>query len=154
PNKDLADQLTKKGPGLDGKLKKEMAKKLLDADLAAYVNMTAVNKQYGPQIQAGRQMIGFFSGQAAEQLGKKYAEMLQELLNGFFQFGEDGTAIHLTTEFLTDGLAFHFETRIGNETKTNDLFKAAKKSTFENMGKLPVGQLGYTGMSLTGPIDK
>src|SRR5262249_42457979 len=103
PNKDLADQLAKKGPGLDGKLKKEIAKKLLDADLSAYVDMVAVNKEYGPHIQAGRQMIQLISGQAEDQLGKATAEMIQDLLDGVFQFIEDGTAILFTAEFRPEG---------------------------------------------------
>jgi hypothetical protein len=154
PNQDLAKQLAKGGPGFDSKLKKEMAKKLLDADVSEYLDMAAINKQYGPQIQASRQMIGLFTGQAAEQLGKSTAELIKEVVEGLFQYIEDSTAVLFTAEFRPDGLAFRIESRVGEETKTNGWFKAAKKSSFENLGKLPTGQLGYGGMSLTGPTGK
>jgi hypothetical protein len=153
-NKDLADQLAKKGPGLDGKLKKDIAKKLLDSDVAAYVDMTAINKEYGPTIQTGRQMIGAFSGQVAEQLGKTNAELLSDVLDGVFQFVEDSTAILLTAEFHPQGLAVQLQARVGEDTKTNGYFKAAKKSPFEDLGKLPAGHLGYSAMSIAGPTAK
>src|SRR5262245_11595636 len=38
PNKDAAAQLTKKQPGLDEKISKDLGRKFLEADLAAYVN--------------------------------------------------------------------------------------------------------------------
>jgi hypothetical protein len=153
PNKDLADQLAKKGPGLDGKMKKEIAKKLLDADVSAYVDMTAVNKEYGGQIQTGRQAIPLIAAQA-EQMGKSNVEMFVAFLEGFFQFIEDGKAILLTAEFRPEGLAFHVQTQVGEDTKTNGLFKATKKSSFESVGQLPAGQLGYGGLSLAGPYFK
>jgi hypothetical protein len=154
PNKDLADQLAKKGPGLDGKLKKEIAKKLLDADVAAYVDMTVVNKEFGGQIQAFRGLFEAGFAQAGEQLGKANAEMIKAIFDGFFQFVEDGTGILLATEFHPEGLALHLETQVSPDSKTNALFKATKKSNFEGIGQLPSGQLGYTGMSLAGPNFK
>jgi len=146
PSKDLAGQLAKKGSGLDGKLKKDIAKQLLDADVAAYVDMAAVNKEYGPQIQAGRQMIQVVSGQAAEQLGKSKAELMAEMLDGLFQFIEDSTAILLTADFRPQGLAFQLQARVGEETKTNGYFKEAKKSSFESFGQTarwPTRLLGH-----------
>lgn len=154
PNKELADQLAKKGPGLDGKLKKEIAKKLLDADVSAYVDMAVINKTFGEQIKSFRQLFEVGFGQAEEQLGKTNAEMIKAIFDGFFQFVDDGTGILFAAEFHPDGLAAHLQTRVREDSKTNALFKATKKSSFDSIGQLPAGQLGYTGMSLAGPNYK
>jgi hypothetical protein len=154
PNKDLADQLAKKGPGLDGKLKKEIAKRLLDADVSAYVDMQVVSKTFGEQIQGFRQLFEAGFAQAGEQLGKTNAEMIKAVFDGFFQFVDDGTAILLAADFHPEGLAAHLQTRVKDDSKTNALFKSTKKSNFETIGRLPAGQLGYSAMSLAGPNFK
>jgi hypothetical protein len=154
PNKELAGQLAKKGPGLDGKLKPDIAKKLLDADVSAFVDMNVVNKEFGGQIQSFRQLFDLGFAQAGEQLGKANAEMIKGMFEGFFQFVEDSSGILLAAEFRPEGLAFHLQAQVGADSRTNALFKSTQKSTFENLGQLPAGQLAFTGMSLAGPNYK
>ncbi len=153
-NKDLAGQLAKKGPGFEGKLKPEIAKKLLDADVSAFVDMNVVNKEFGGQIQSFHQLFDLGFAQAGEQLGKANAEMIKGILEGFFQFVEDSSGILLAAEFRPEGLAFHLQAQVGGDSKTNALFKSTQKSTFESLGQLPAGQLAFTGMSLAGPNYK
>jgi hypothetical protein len=153
-NKELAGQLAKKGPGFDGKLKPEIAKKLLDADISAFVDMNVVNKEFGGQIQSFKQLFDLGFAQAGEQLGKANAEMIKGILEGFFQFVEDSSGILLAADFRPEGLAFSAQAQVGGDSKTNALFKATQKSTFENLGQLPAGQLAFTGMSLGGPNFK
>jgi hypothetical protein len=150
PNKDLAGQLAKKGPGLDGKLNKDVAKKLLNADVSAYVDMKAVNKEFGGQIQGFRQLFEAGFAQAGDQIGKANAEMIKTVMDAIFQFIDDGAGILLSAEFRPEGLAVQVQARVGEDSKTNSFFKSAKKSSFENLGRLPAGQLAYTGMSLGG----
>jgi hypothetical protein len=154
PNKELAGQLAKKGPGFDGKLKPEIAKKLLDADMSAFVDMNVVNKEFGGQIQGIKQLFDAGFAQAGEQLGKANAEMIKGVLEGFFQFVEDSSGILLAADFRPEGLAFSAQAQVGADSKTNGLFKATQKSSFENLGQLPSGQLAFTGMSLAGPNYK
>jgi hypothetical protein len=154
PNKECAEQLVKKGPGLDSKLNKEVAKKLLDADLAAYVNMEAINKEYGNQLQGARQMMQMVLPQAAGQIGKQTVEMMQAMYEGVFQFVEDSRVFLLTAELRPEGLALHVQTRVGADTKTNGFFKEGKKSSFDQLATLPAGQLGYTAFQLDPAIFK
>ncbi len=154
PNKECAEQLVKKGPGLDSKLNKEVAKKFLDADLAAYVNMEAINKEYGTQLQQARQMMQLVVPQAAGQIGKQMAGMLQAVNEGVFQFVEDSRVFLLTAELRPEGLAIHVQTRVGADTKTNGYFKEGKKSRFDQLSTLPAGQMGYTAFQLDPAIFK
>ncbi|HEV2948781.1 MAG TPA: hypothetical protein VGX70_15510 [Gemmataceae bacterium] len=154
PNKELAGQLAKKGPGFDGKLKPDIAKKLLDADVSTFVDMNIVNKEFGGQIQSFRQLFDLGFAQAGEQLGKANAEMIKGMFEGFFQFVEDSSGILLAAEFRPEGLAFHLQAQVGPDSRTNALFKSTQKSTFENLGQLPAGQLAFTGLSLAGPNYK
>src|SRR5262249_38252091 len=59
PQKEVAAKFTKKQAGLDGKLNKETAKRLLESDVAVYVDMAAVNKTFGDKIKAFRPLIEF-----------------------------------------------------------------------------------------------
>ena len=57
PNEDVASSFTKKQPGLDGKLSKEQATKLLAADVGYYVNVDTLSKDYAEQIKELRQAL-------------------------------------------------------------------------------------------------
>src|SRR5262249_40424416 len=57
PTKDTATQLTKKQPGLAGKISTDIGRRSLEADLAAYVTLSAVNKEFGAQIRGARQFM-------------------------------------------------------------------------------------------------
>ncbi len=58
PNKDVAEALAKPpAKGLDGKLSKAQAAKLLSSDFGLYVNMEDVNKEYADQIKAAREAV-------------------------------------------------------------------------------------------------
>ena len=48
---------TKKVTGLDGKLGKETAQRLLGADVSLYLDAAALNKQYGDQLQGARFLL-------------------------------------------------------------------------------------------------
>jgi hypothetical protein len=147
PDKEVAGMLTKKTTtGLDGKLRKEMAKKLLDADVALYVDMAAVNKQFGPVIKQGRQT-------AEEQLEKNTpdkttVELMKRLMGPVFQAVEDCTALLVTAEFRPAGLALHFQAAVGEGTKTNGLLRDSTPSAITEARTLPGGMMMYSAMHI------
>src|SRR5438874_421396 len=57
PSKDVAADFAKTTPGLDGKMDKAQAARFLASDEGVYVDMEAVNKQYGDQIKAAHKAM-------------------------------------------------------------------------------------------------
>jgi len=149
PNKDAAAQLTKKQPGLDGKISADIGRKFLEADLAAYVNIAAVNKEFGDQIRGARQFMELaIEAMPAGGSDKQSIEMAKSVFGGAFQVIEDGRAIVLALEFRPEGLALHLQAQVGAETKTNKFLKDQKPSPLEALGTMPAGMTNYTASSL------
>jgi hypothetical protein len=145
PQKDVAAQFTKKQAGLDTKLNKGLAAKLMDADVAVYVDMGAVNKEFGDQIKAFKPLLEFGLQQAGGQLDKNSLEMVKAVFNGFFQLLEDSRGFLLGVEFRPEGLALHNQVLIGADTKIDAFLKKAQSAPFRDLPKLPAGQMGYFG---------
>jgi hypothetical protein len=143
PQKEVAVKFTKKPAGLDGKLNKLTAQKLLESDVALYVDMAAVNKEYGDQIKAARPLMEFAMQQAGGQIDKNTQEMMKAMLNGLFQFLEDSRGFLLAGEFRPEGLALHLLAEVGEDTKINAYLKDSKPAALTEVGKLPAGQMGY-----------
>jgi hypothetical protein len=147
PDKEVAAMLAKKTTtGLDGKLRKEMSKKLLDADVGLYVDMAAVNKQYGDVIKQSRTT-------AEEQLEKNtpdktVAELMKRMMGPMFQAVQDSTALLVTAEFRPAGLALHFQAAVGEDTKSNSLLRDSKPSAITETRALPAGLMVYSAMHI------
>jgi hypothetical protein len=146
PQKDVATQLTKKQAGLDSKLNKDLAAKLMAADVAVYVDMGAVNKEFGDQIKAFKPLLEFGLQQAGGQLDKNTLEMTKAMFNGFFQLLEDSRGFLLGAEFRPEGLAIHNQVLIANDTKIDALLKKAHRAAYPDLAKLPADQMGYFAM--------
>jgi len=149
PNKDTAAQLTKKQPGLDGKISTEIGRKFLEADLAAYVNLAAVNKEFGDQIRGARQFMELaIEAMPASGTDKQSVEMAKTVFGGVFQLIEDGRAFVVGFDFRPEGLALHLQAQVGAETKTNKFLKDQKPAPLESLGTLPAGLTSYTASAL------
>ena len=122
PSKDVATQLARKQPGLDTKLSKDVATKLLDADVAAYVDMEVVNKPtvYGGQIKELRRLFEFFLDQAMNQQGgqidKGTLDTVKRFYGGLFQFLEDSRTSVFALSFRPEGAALSFQSQVGADT--------------------------------------
>jgi hypothetical protein len=145
PSKDVATLIAKKPEGLGGKLSPETARSLVGSDLSVYVNLAAVNREYGEQIKSGRQFIDTIldsmPGGAAE---KAQMEMAKAFFGGAFQVIEDGRAVVLALDFRPEGLALHLQAQVGADTKTNTFLKETRPSPLTDLGTLPAGQTVYT----------
>ncbi len=152
--KETAAKFTGKYAGIDGKLPKETSKRLLESDAAVYVDMTAVNKEYGDQIKAFRPLIDFAMQQAAAQADKAQIEMAKAFINGIFQFVEDSRGFLASVDFRPEGLAMHVQGRVGADTKINGFLKSAKTAPLTDIETLPVGKMTYTAAILDGEMLK
>jgi hypothetical protein len=152
-DKEVADQfLGKQGTGLDGKLSKQVAARLLESDVALYVDMAAINKEYGESLQGFRQIVPFLLDQAADnaqgQLDKTTVKFMKGFLEGFFQAVADSRHVLLSVSFRPEGLALHVGVGIGKDSSTNKFLKEAKLAPLTGLAALPSGFLGYTALEL------
>jgi hypothetical protein len=149
--KETAIQLTKAVRGLDQKLTKEDIQRFLSADLSAYVDITAVNKEYGEQIKNFRQLMEVLLGQgdgAPGTLDKNTLQLVKAIYGAAFQVLEDSRAFLLLAEFRPEGLSLRSQLQVGPATKSGTFLKGAKPGVLRDIGTLPSRQLGYWAMQL------
>jgi hypothetical protein len=154
--KDVAVQFTKKQPGLDTKLDKDVTKKLLESDAGLYVDMAAVNKKYGDQLKQFRQLLPLLMGQVAQsgQVDKGQMEMIKRFAEGIFQLVDDARTFVVATDFRPEGFSLHTQVAVAADSKTNSLLKDAKPVALDGVAKLPAGHLGYWAMQLSPELLK
>jgi hypothetical protein len=173
PRQDVAEEFTKEHKGL--KLPDGLAERLLKPDIGVYVDMVAINKQYGPLMKKWRDAIdkAFDQASASAPKGKgsgetpdgakpapgagnplsqvfgnqkQLAAVLHAELNAIFQMASDSREVVSGIEFHPDGLALHKVGLVAPNTPTDKVFKGASQSAFEDIERLPAGQVGYIGM--------
>jgi hypothetical protein len=151
--KEVAEALAKAYPGMDGKLPKEIAGKLLDNDVAAYVNLAAVNETYGEKIREGRDAVMALMDQGIG-LDPAQADMAKKIYGGIFQIILDGRSLVAAFDFRPEGLSIHLQAQVGAESDTNQVLKSQKPVVLDAIGKLPAGQMTYQATDLGPEMTK
>jgi hypothetical protein len=152
-SKDTAVMLAKKPAGLDGKLSADLAKQFLTNDLSLYVNLAAVNKEYGDSIKSFRDMMeGLMT--AAGGADKNSIEYVKIFYGGMFQAIEDGRAFVAALDFRPEGMNLHLQFQVGPDTKTNKSLRDQKPVSLEAIGSLPQGLMTYSGTRMSGDLLK
>jgi len=127
----------------------EPAETFLKADVAVYVNMDAINDQFGDQIKAIKGLIDFGLQQAAGQgalgaMTKKQIESLKSLLKGLVQGVEDCRSVVLGAEFRPEGVFVKLQARFTENSPSAKLLASEKPETMVDIGKLPRGLGTYS----------
>jgi hypothetical protein len=146
PSKDVATLIAKKPESLANRLDTEVGRGLLASDVSVYVNLAAVNREYGDQIKAFRQLMQSVvdtmpAGGAAQ---KASVDMVKNAYDSVFQVVEDGRAAVLGLDFRPEGLNLHLQAQVGVDTKTNKYLKEEKPAALADLGTLPSGKTFYT----------
>jgi hypothetical protein len=153
--KDVATGFAKAdGGGLGKALSKETARSFLEQDVAAYVNLKAINKQYGTQIKGFKSLIDLALQGGGMGIDKKQAEMLKQVFNAFLQLLDDGEALVIGAEFRPEGFNLRFTAQFGSQTETNSFLKQLKPASLSELGTLPLGQLAYTASNFDPTLSK
>jgi hypothetical protein len=153
PSREAAALLTRKQPGLDGKLGESVGRKFLDQDLAVYVDLAAVNKEFGDQIKAARQFMETILDTMPGG-NKQSIDTAKAMYAAIFQLVEDGRAFVAGFDFRPEGLALHLQTQVGADTRTNRLLREQRPSNLEALGTLPAGQTVYTAADIAPALLK
>src|SRR5579875_11016 len=156
-DKDVAEVFTKKITGLHTKLNKELATKLLAADVGVYVNMEAVNKEYGELIKQARQGIEqaiAFGAAAGDETQNKYTEMVKNAIPHIFQTIDDLQSLLLTFELRSGGLALHLQSEVKESSPTANLLQDTRPVAFKELERLPRDRAYYLGMKASAAMYK
>ena len=160
PEKGVADLYAMKyTPGSIEPMGKDVAETFLKADVAVYVNMDAINEQFGDKIRQFTGFIDFGIQQAQQQgalpgLNKKQLEAMKVGLKGLFQGVEDCRAIVVAGEFLPEGLRFQVQGRFADNTPSAKLIETSASQPIKEIGKLPKGMNVYSESRLGETLSK
>jgi hypothetical protein len=157
PDKEVAESFTKKQPGLNTKLNKEVTAKLLASDVGVYVNMTSVNKEYAERIKEFKDGIGekFAPFEAAaDESQKKMVALLKKVVGSVFQAVEDMQSVLLTVEMRPGGLAIHTQSNFGSESPTAQLLKDSRPIDFKGLERMPDGRAYYMALKTSAAMYK
>jgi len=152
PLKEVAVAFTKKAAGLDGKISKQQAAKLLSSDLGVYLSMDVFNKEYANQIKSAHEATDEQLKKLEETVGKAQKaqfELMKKMIGPIFQAVEDSKGALVTLEVRPGGVAVHQQSEVRAGSPTADLLKGSKQSAFTDLAKLPAGQVFYTGMEIS-----
>ncbi len=155
PNEEVAKSFTKKQAGLNTKMSKEQAAKLLSADLGLYVNMESVNKEYGEQIKEAKngldQLLGPLSA-AGDESQKKAIELVKKAIGPIFRTVEDMHAGLVTVEFRPGGLALHLQSEMKENSTTANLLQDSRPVALKELERLPRDRAFYIGMKTSAAL--
>jgi hypothetical protein len=145
--KEVAEQFNGlEGAGLGGKMNKQVAARLLECDAGLYVNMAAVNKQYGEMLTGVKQLIPAMLENAPGQ-SKSMVKFMKAYIEGTFQAIEDSKHLLVTLTIPPEGLALHIDAGFGKDTSTNKFLTQLKPAHVGGLDNLPPGFLAYAGIA-------
>jgi len=117
----------------------------LAQDVAVYVNLKMVNKQYGAQVRGFKAIIDLtLQGGGGMGLDKKQIEMARGLFNSLVALFDDGVAAVLGVEFRPEGGNLHFTAQFSSDSETNDFLKKLTPAAFKQLGAMPNGMMMYS----------
>lgn len=150
PIKDVAKQLAQKGVGIDTKISDELLEKYLALDLSVYLSMDLLNKDYAEQLKQMKKLAleELSNNITAGTIEKGQGEVLTKLLHAGFQAGEDSKGFIAGLEFKPTGIALHAQSELRAGTPSSKALAELKQSKFEDIGRLPAGNMFYFGGEL------
>jgi hypothetical protein len=137
----------------------DLGETFLKADVAAYVNMDAVNQQFGDEIRGIKGLIDFGLQQAQQQgalpgVSKKQLDAMKVMFKGLVQGVEDCRGVVLGAEFRPDGLFLRLQARFADNSETAKTLSAETPGPLADLGRLPPGLGTYTAMRLGKGVGK
>jgi len=157
PNEEVANSFTKKQAGLDSKISKEQAAKLLAADVSVYISVDTLSREYAEQIKEARQALEGILDMGAgggDKAQKDAIEMFKRAIGPIFRAVEDSRGALLTGEFRPGGLALHIQNEIRAGTPTADLLLDSKPVDFKELARMPDDRLFFTAMKTSSALYK
>ncbi len=148
--KELVEPLTRRPTqGLDSRISKEQATRLLAGDVGVYVSMDQFNKEYAEQIKMGKNLVEQgvkATKESVDKVERSQLEMLERAIEPTFQAIEDSQGLLLSLELRPAGLALHVQTEVRGGSSTGKFLSEARIAPFPELDRLPSGMMFYTGI--------
>ncbi|MBA4065930.1 MAG: hypothetical protein C0501_19870 [Isosphaera sp.] len=131
----------------------DLAETFLRSDLAAYVNLDAINQQFGDEIRGVKGLIDFALQQAQQQgalpgMSKKQLDAMKVMFKGLVQGVEDCRGLVAGAEFRPDGLFLKVQARFADGSETAKTLAAEPPGQLADLARLPAGLGTYTAVRL------
>lgn len=136
-----------KAKGLNSSLAKNVADSVLGSDIAVYVDLAAINKQYGEKIKSLRKdiddTIDRLEGAELPGLDKNSIGLIKLAVKGLLQLFDDSQNTLLAIDFRPEGFALGGQLNVRDDTKSNGFLSKMKPSSLASIKTLPHGYTSY-----------
>lgn len=132
---------------LDEKIAGDVKKEFLAGDLGVYVNVAALQGQYGDQIDQAKQTFLGLLDNAGGQMDAKTVGMMKTLYAGMFDSVKDGDALAFSVDFTPSAFSLSGSATVKADSKAAKGLATAKSGPAEGFGKLPADGFMYSYMN-------
>ena len=129
---------------LDEKISAEVKKEFLAGDVGVYVNVAAVQAQYGDQIDAAKQSFLGLLDNAGGQMDAKTLEMTKTLYGAMFDSVKSGDALAFSLDFTPLAFVVSGSATVKADSKAATSLATAKSGPADGLGKLPADGFMYS----------
>lgn len=139
----LIKSIAKPAAALSEKISAELSSQLLGGDLGVYVNVAALQAQYGEQIEQGKQMALGTLDQAGAQLAGNMKESMKQMYGALFDAVKTGDALAFNVDFAAEGLGVAGLATVKEGSDAAKKLAGARSGSAELLGKLPAGGTSF-----------
>jgi co-chaperonin GroES (HSP10) len=154
---DAVNKIIAGGESISAKLGKSQGARLLGNDVAFYLNLDRLSKDYADAIKAAKKEAKEAIKNLIEQAPKEQKAQLNAgagLIDPAFQLIEDSKGFVGGIDFRADGIVLSLDDELRAASKSFDILSELKSMPAKAIDKLPVGQMMYMGSASSGSLLK
>jgi co-chaperonin GroES (HSP10) len=154
---DAVNKIIAGGESISSKLGKSQGARLLGNDVAFYLNLDRLSKDYADAIKAAKKEAKEAIKNLIEQAPKEQKAQLNAgagLIDPAFQLIEDSKGFVGGIDFRADGIVLSLDDELRAASKSFDILSELKSMPAKAIDKLPVGQMMYMGSASSGSLLK
>jgi co-chaperonin GroES (HSP10) len=154
---DAVNKIIAGGESISAKLGKSQGARLLGNDVAFYLNLDRLSKDYADAIKAAKKEAKEAIKNLIEQAPKEQKAQLNAgagLIDPAFQLIEDSKGFVGGIDFRADGIVLSLDDELRAASKSFDIISELKSMPAKAIDKLPVGQMMYMGSASSGSLLK
>jgi co-chaperonin GroES (HSP10) len=154
---DAVNKIIAGGESISSKLGKSQGARLLGNDVAFYLNLDRLSKDYADAIKAAKKEAKEAVKNLIEQAPKEQKAQLNALaglIDPASQLIEDSKGFVGGIDFRADGIVLSLDDELRAASKSFDILSELKPMPAKAIDKLPVGQMMYRGSASSGSLLK
>ncbi len=149
PDEPLIKAISKPDASLSEKISDDLKASLLAGDVGVYLNIAAIQSQYGDQIENAKQMaMGLLDQQAGAQLNEGMKQGAKSVYGVIFDSFKVGDALALNLDFAAEGLAVSGLATVKADSAAAKKLTVDKAGAGDMIGKLPANSTVFAYMNV------